>query len=158
MATVGNVLQSLDALTLINAKAAFTHVGGLAIRLLNKTGAPSVKGMLVAEDATTDDAFHLTPLDAPDIIGAVYEAGVADGALCWVVVNGIAEVYFAGNTVHGQFARMIKTGEPVAAAGVAIAEALPTSPFATDKHFMEVGHIIQSITGPGLARIVMHFN
>jgi len=42
--------------------------------------------------------------------------------------------------------------------GNAIAGAFPTSPFATDKHFQELGHSMQSRTGAGLARVNLRFN
>ncbi|KKL90587.1 hypothetical protein LCGC14_1903210 [marine sediment metagenome] len=35
---------------------------------------------------------------------------------------------------------------------------IPTSQFATDKHFMEIGHILENTGGAGLARTVLHFN
>jgi len=42
--------------------------------------------------------------------------------------------------------------------GQAKSEAVPTSPFATDKHFSEIGHVLESRTGEGLAKVYLDFN
>jgi hypothetical protein len=140
-------------------KVRMTAEGGLAIRLTNKTGGASIKGYIAEADTTTDDAFTYTTDGVPDPIGIVYEAGIADGSECWVVVAGIADVYYGGAVTRGTFSRVpvAADGAPYAT-GMAIAEAVPTSPFATDKHFQEIGHPIESIGSAGLARTVLHFN
>lgn len=161
VATAQSDITTLQATSATKSdKIEFTPEGGLAVWLTNKTGAPTVKGYLVTayDDSAIDNAFELVSVDAPDIIGAIYDAGIADGQLCRVVVAGIADVYFAGDTTRGHFARMTVAADTGDAPGVAISETKPTSPFATDKHFMEVGHVLQSRTGAGLARILMHFN
>lgn len=132
--------------------------GGLLISLTNKSGANSIKGYLVKPSSTTDDAFTNCAVGDPDIIGIVYDNDIADGSSCRIVVSGIAEVYFLNAATHGNFARMCASGDAGAANGKAISEAVPTSPFATDKHFQEIGHIIQTTGGAGLARCVLHFN
>lgn len=141
-----------------NEKIKITSEGGLAIKLTNKTGAASVKGTLVDPHTTIDFAVVLVPAGLPDIIGVMYESGVPDGAECWVVVSGLADVMFIGDVTPGQFARMSIAADTGDAPGHAIAENLPTAPFATDKHFMEIGHCLQARTGAGLARVVLHFN
>lgn len=128
------------------------------IYLINKTGANSVKGTLAAAHDTIDDAYELVPIGDPDPLGVVVSDGVADGGLVKIQVTGIAEVFFVGNVTHGYFARMTTGADSGAAAGKAIAEAIPTSPFASDKHFQEIGHCLQSRTGAGLARVIIHFN
>ena len=141
-----------------NKKIRFTNEGGLAVRLTNKTGAVSVKGTLVDAHTTINNAFKLVPVNEPDCIGAVYDSGVADGSECWVVVSGIADVMFVGNTTAGHFARVTVTADTGDQAGYAISEAVPTSPFATDKHFQEIGHVLEARTGSGLAKVILHFN
>lgn len=143
---------------LLGTKARITVEGGLAVKLVNRTGSASVKGELVRPDDNYDDAVELVPIDAPDIIGVFYESDIADGASAWIVVAGIADVYYIGSTTRGQFARMCVAADTSAANGRAIAEARPTSPFATDKHFQEIGYVLQSRTGAGLARTAIHFN
>jgi len=76
----------------------FTTEGGLAIQLINKTGAASVRGTLVEADTTTDLAFKVNDADGHHPIGAVYEAGVADAALCWVVIYGKCQVLLKDTT------------------------------------------------------------
>lgn len=135
-----------------------TDLGGYAIKLINKTGANSVKGTLVSADTGVDDACRLTPLDGLDTIGIMWSDGVADGSAVWVVVSGIAQVKTGAAATRGQFVRQSVTTDTGAAAGIAITEAAPTTPFATDNHFREVGHCIQTTGAAGLARCVIHFN
>jgi len=147
-----------DARTEVGRKVAFTAEGGLAIKLTNRTGGASVKGYCVSASPTYNNAVRLTPVNNPDCIGVFYETGVADGSEAWVVVIGIADVYFFGSTTRGYFCRIGVTADTGEADGQAIAEAVPSSPLATDKHFQEIGHCIESRTGAGLAKCVLHFN
>lgn len=138
-----------------------TSDGGLAIKLTNKTGGTTTKGYLAHPYASQDNAFDYTPLDEPDIIGIVFgdDAGnqVGDGVECWVVVTGVAKVYCIAAVTRGYYVRMGVTADG-GAAGQGIAEAAPSSPFATDKHFQEVGHAIESTGGAGVVTTVLHFN
>lgn len=144
--------------TVANAKSAMNADGGLMIKMTNKTGANSVKGNVVRVNSAVDNSFVLAVDTAPDPIGIVYESGIADGAECWVVVSGIAEVYFIGSTTRGHLARTFIASEAGYVAGQALSEAVPSSPFASDKHFCEIGHVISARTGAGLAKVVLHFN
>lgn len=135
-----------------------TPDGGLAIRVINKTGAASFKGALITPISTTDMGVGLAQIDGANCTGIVYEDGIADGEYMTVVILGIAYVFFVGDSVRGHLARICATGDSGAANGKAISEVFPTSPFATDKHFQEVGHVIEARTGAGLARCMVHFN
>lgn len=157
MSTKEQILRSDDAIIEINSKVMFTPEGGLAVKLTNKTGGNSIKGYIAHTSPGTDDAFQLAPDDTPDPIGVIYEAGIADGAECWIVIQGIVEVYFEAATTRGEFAR-VQVNTDGGTVGVAVSEAMPTSPFATDKHFQEVAHILESIGGAGLARCIIHLN
>jgi len=42
--------------------------------------------------------------------------------------------------------------------GNAVAEAVPGSPAATDKHFQEAGHVLETVAADNLAKCVLHFN
>lgn len=132
----------------------FTPEGGIAILLVNKTGVASVKGTVVSASTTTDYAFKIQT-DEYDSIGVVYDAGIADGQLCRVVVSGIADVLLKDTTAatHGQWLAAADTD------GRALAAAVPAPP-ATDTHFKEIGHVLQSVNaGVGvLCRAVLHFN
>lgn len=141
------------------AKFKITAEGGYAVKLTNKTGAVSVKGYVVCLSSTLNNAVQKTVVDQPDAIGVVYESGVADGYEMWVVVSGIADVYFIGSTTRKYLARTFITADGASyVSGQAIAEAVPSLPFATDKHFCEIGHILESRTGAGLAKCILHFN
>ena len=135
----------------------FTPEGGLAIRVINKTGGASIKGYIVEPSDTTDFGAKYTDNSDPDPIGVVYEAGIADGEEMLVVIAGIADVYYGVAVTRATFSRVPVAADSLAS-GQAMNEALPTSPFATDKHFLEIGHPIQSTVGAGLARTVLHFN
>lgn len=136
----------------------FTPEGGIAVRLTNKTGAPSVKGTIVSTSATTDNAFKIEN-DEYDGIGAVYEAGIADGSLCFVVVSGICEVLLKDTTAstRGNWVYADPTdGRANATLAAPPGGGIPEH----DAHFKEIGHCLESkLAGVNvLAKIIMHFN
>jgi hypothetical protein len=137
-----------------------TPEGGLAVGFINKTGAVSVRGMTVDIYRATaiDGAVGYTTQGVPDCIGAIYDAGVVDGGLMRVVVAGIAQVMFVNAATRGHLARTFVAADGNYEAGKALSEAVPTAPFATDRHFSEIGHLLESTSVPGLARVVLHFN
>lgn len=144
---------------LANDKVMLTPTGGIAIKLTNKTGSPSVKGEMVHSNSGANNSIVKSVKDVPDPIGVFYESGVADSAEAWVVVSGIADVYFVGNTTRGHLARGFLTADGGSyVTGQALSEAVPSSPFSDDKHFYEIGHVIESRTGAGLAKVILHFN
>jgi hypothetical protein len=166
MATLGNVTQSDGVgkvMILVKDKLAFTPDGGLAMKLINKTGGNSVKGTVGAPYSASaiNNAFTLIPNNEPDPIGIIYGDddgnSVADGVACWVVFQGKAKVYFENASVRGNFAR-VQVDADGGTIGYAIHEAFPTAPFATDKHFLEIGHVLESTGGAGLADCSIHFN
>jgi hypothetical protein len=142
----------------VSEKGAMNADGGFMIKLTNKTGGVSAKGEVVHASSANDNSVIKVTDGVPDAIGVFYESGIADGAEAWVVVSGIADIYFIGSVTRGQFARTFIAGEAGYVIGQALGEAVPTSPFATDKHFCEIGHILASRTGAGLAKCVLHFN
>lgn len=153
--------ETSNASFTIGTKSKITDDGGFAIRLINKTGGASVKGEVVQvyDASAINNAVTKAVINEPDAIGVFLDSGVADGAEAWIVVSGIADVYFIGNTTRGHLARVFIASEAgVYVTGQAISEAFPTSPFATDKHFCEIGHVLESRTGAGLAKCVLHFN
>jgi hypothetical protein len=150
------VLQPDDLTT---AKIAFTDQGGIAIKLTNKTGAATVKGSVVTA-GTADNGVILVPVNIPNPIGVFYEDDVAADAEAWVVIAGIADVLFSGATTRGHLARTSLNVDTTAqkVAGKALSEAVPTSPFSDDKHFCEIGHVLETKAEAGLAKVVLHFN
>lgn len=130
----------------------FTSEGGLAIKLLNKTGAPSVKGTVVSASTGTDEAF-MAQADEVSAIGVVYDNGVADAALCWVVIRGIAQVLLKDTTAatKGYFVYCSATD------GRAETKAAPAD---DAEHFKQVGSCIEDKTqGTSvLTKCVLSFN
>lgn len=141
-----------------DTKVRLTKEGGVGILMTNKTGAASVKGSVVSLHSGFVNAVKLVEVDTPDPMGVIYEDGVADGEEVIVVFSGITKVLFVGSTTIGHFARNCMSTDSGATAGQAIDEAYPSAPFATDKHFMEIGHICESRVGAGLANVILHFN
>lgn len=139
-----------------NDKVRLTPEGGVAICLLNKTGGPSVKGSLVelCEEVTDpDDAVQLTEANSTDPIGVMYEAGVADGDPCWVVVSGRAQVLLQ-DRVDGQRGYWLGTGGAPGRANCV------ETPGLLLQHMQEIGHCSQSIAGGTNVLVygILHFN
>jgi len=153
-----NQILAINGSLEVNQKTKMTLLGGFAIKLTNKTGANSIAGYCVTADDSTNDAVKLVPINVPSCIGVFLDSGVADGSEAWVVISGIADVYYWGTTVRGYLARTGLTADTGEVAGQATAEVVPTSPFSVDKHFCEIGQCIETRTGAGLARTVLHFN
>lgn len=151
-ATLENILDWINAQN-TNENGKITAEGGVAIRVLNKTGAASVKGTVVIASTATANAVAIAPIDADMPIGVMYDNGIADGQLCWVVVSGIAEVLFK-NTVAPILGGIVFCSST--AGRVDIANAIPVQ--AT--HYREVGHCFEAKSGGTnvLAKCVLHFN
>ena len=136
-------------------KIGFTPDGGLAIRIVNGTGAPSIRGTVVAASPSADNKVHLQD-DEFDSVGVVYESGVADGDEMWVVVSGMAYI-------------MLKDGEACTREFLAIASAttgrfeaiaVPSVSPVVAEHFKEIGHTLESVAGGTsvLVKCIIHFN
>lgn len=146
-------------MTLLGLSATVKHTaeGGIAVRLVNATGAASVKGSIVSAGTGTDGTF-LLQAEEFDAMGVVYESGVANGQPCWVVVCGIAEVLLKDGTAatRGSWTKAADTD------GRAEVTTPPVGvgALATSEHFREVGHCIQSAPAGVnvLAKVVLHFN
>lgn len=152
-----------SAMAMTDARTMMNEEGGYMVRVYNRTGAASVKGTLVSASDAYNYSVRLTPVGGLDSVGVVYEDGIADGSYVWVVTGGRAQVRFGNATTLGYFARMsISTDSGYPAAGFAFCEAAPSTPFATDNHFREVGHVNEQISAPGtsgaLAWCFVHFN
>lgn len=151
-------------LFVISDYAAITSLGGYAIKMKNRTGSETVKGQVVRISASETRAFNICGLGTGlgditmDPIGVVYESGIANESYAWIVHNGAAEVLFCNTPSLRNFVRVANYSDSGAVAGYAWAEAAPVNPAATDKHFQEIGHCMQSRTTPGLALCILHQN
>ncbi len=144
----------------VKEKAGISPIGGIMIKLTNKTGSNSVAGQLVHADTSANDAVKLTIADGEECIGVFLDAGVSDGSEAWVVISGIADVAMEDNTTATR-GNWVRTS--ITEAGYADAtNAFPPSP-AAFTHFNEIGNCIETVTATGigthvLARCVLHFN
>jgi len=140
-----------------STRAKITPDGGLAVRYINGTGGASIKGSTVHLSAPW--TVELTQIGVPDCIGVVLDSGVPNGAWMWVVVSGIADVLFLNQATASYLVRTFITTDASKQVGKGWSENVPTAPFATDKHFCEIGHIIESNSGPNqLAKCNLHYN
>lgn len=137
-------------------KVRITPEGGMAIQYTNQTGEVSVKGTCVR--ITNNMTIGKTVQNQPDCMGVIYNSGAPIGGKVWVVISGVAEVLFIGNTTAGHLARTFVTADGGFVAGRALSEAVPTPPFASDKHFCEIGHVAETRVGAGLAKVNLHMN
>jgi len=135
-----------------------TELGGFAVSLINATGAPTVKGYLAAASPSVDKAVELCQIDIPECFGVFLHSGVEVGARAWVVMAGLAEVYYSGAVNRDWLAASPLSTDSVPVTGQANAIPFPSPPFSTDKHFAEIGHVLQSIGSAGLAVTLLHFN
>jgi hypothetical protein len=137
----------------------FTTEGGLALRVINDSGV-SVKGHIMC--ASEGNNFAVTRCVEGDLdpLGIALQDGVAQGQEMYIVISGKADVMFNANgATRGDLARMsvsADTGNTDVA--VAQSEAAPSNPSATDKHFQEIGHCLETRAGAGLAKCILHFN
>ena len=141
------------------AEAAVTPLGGICIRLLNKTGVASVLGTVVQADTINDNAFKICEADGVQPIAIVYQAGVADGSLCWIVVYGVAQVLLKDATLStkGNWVYVSDVaGRADASLLVPPGGGIPE----LDIHMGEIGHCIESkgANTDVLAKIIVHFN
>ena len=126
-------------LILTGPKTAVSPIGGLLTRLINKTGANSVKGTVVELDDGVDFAFDIAPVDAIDAFGIVYEDGIADGDECWVVTYGAADILIEDGTASTRD-NFVKVGDTTP--GRALMDT--ATPASQAIHFRELGHCMES--------------
>jgi len=154
---MGTLNVTLDYLIQQLSDTMVTPLGGIAIKIINKTGAASIKGTLLGASETTTGSVEILA-EAHDCIGIMYSDGVADGEEVWMVISGIAEVllkdgqagilgYWTFSSTTNGRAEMLE-----APAGGTIGE--------LESHFNEIGHSIQAIADGTdvLCKIVLHFN
>ena len=133
------------------SKIKFTGIGGLAVLMTNKSGT-TVAGQLVEvySASAIDDAFKTAVGSSDAVFGIVLVAGIADGNEAWVVTSGIADVLMdGGGSARGD--RLISSATAGSADVWNVGGAVAT-------HFLEIGHCVETRTGAGLARAVLHFN
>ena len=161
MAASGGYIQVLPYFAMFGDVASapnggITVEGGVYVWMINKSGAPSVKGSIAAADTGVNYAFKLTAADAYDAIGAVYDSGIADATWCRVVIGGIADVLLQDSTASTR-AYWVRTSTTAAGRADATNAAPPGLVL---QHFAEIGHCLESKNAGTdvLARCLLHFN
>ena len=136
-----------------------TPLGGIAIQIINKTGVASVKGTVVSYSAADDNSFVLSAINEDQSIGVVYEAGVDDGSLCWVIILGIAEVLLE-DTTAGTHGNWVFASGTVGRADATLAAPPAGGVALLDQHMQEIGHCLQTVVGGTdvLCKIKTQFN
>lgn len=128
---------------------------GLAVRLINGTGQPSVLGSVVAISPAADNCFILQTNEF-DAIGVVAESGRATGQVTWVIISGVAKVLFKNGVapVRGNVALSADTD------GRATYIAVPSANPIQAEHFKEIGHVMESKQAGTniIANVLIHFN
>ncbi len=129
-----------------------TPDGGYAIRLINKTGSPSVKGTIVVASLNTNNAFEKAPASSELAIGVVYEDNISDGSPCYVVVSGIASVLVKNDNTPTR-------GYWAGASDVAGRAYFNNGNPGTTQHDREIGHCLESKSSGTnvLVKCVIHF-
>lgn len=137
---------------MIYESISFTPEGGLAIRLINKTGSTTVRGEVV-KAGSAFNGFIQAPANEDMPIGVVYDDGVAADAPCRIVVAGRAQVLMKDSTATTVGYVLYVS----ATAGRADVSA--TVPSATT-HWRELGHCLESAASGTnkLCWAVLHFN
>jgi len=163
---IGNILNFLKRKQIIGNGSYLKQVrttveGGLAVRMINGTGAASVKGTVVGLSITTDFACRIEPAGSNDPIGVIYEDGVANGQLVWVVYLGLVDILLEDSTAcaAGNWVGMSSTQAGRVDATSPTPPASGTFP-EVQLHFTELGHCFETkIAGTNvLARFNIHFN
>ena len=110
---------------------------------------------MVCASTGTADAFEKSGTDDSDVIGAVYDAGVADGDWCRVVVGGRAQVLLK-DTTASTLGYWVKTSDTAGRADATTS----VPPGHVAGHWQEIGHALETVSGGTdvLAWVMLHFN
>lgn len=132
--------------------------GGFAVHMVNKTGAPSVKGSAVTAGEAVQNSFVLESSQFATI-GYVYESGIADGAECLVVKAGKAKALLKDGTAATR-GYLIRPSSDTPGRVEAVVPSGGIGAQATADHFKEAGHCLENQdAGVGvLALVSLHLN
>ena len=132
---------------------------GMQLKLVNKTGASSVKGTIVEASTTTASAFSVVGAGGVDTIAIVYEAGIADGSSAWCWMPGsLCQVLLQDSTAATR-GYWVKVSDTVAGRADATNAAPPGGTIAAlEDHFSEVGQSAESKTAGTNVLCLLHFH
>jgi hypothetical protein len=139
-------------------EAIFTPDGGLAVWFQNRTGAPSVRGMLVTL-GTAPSSVIACPYTIPKAMGVIYSSGVPESQFVRVVISGVAYCLF-DNSATPTVGYWVGLSDSVDGRAQARSTLPDNSGAGIDLHNKEIGHCVDSVPGGSdvLARVVLHFN
>lgn len=140
----------MNDLNLFNNAIKITEIGGIAVKLTNKSGVPSVQGEVVHVDSTTDEAISLETAGDDDPFGVFLDNGIADGEEAWIVIFGKALVKADANG----FSRADRIVMSVTTDGRVVGNNAPS----VAAHFTEVGHALEDAAANALGKCILHFN
>ena len=136
--------------------------GNIAVRLINKTGAASIKGTLVESAVgipALEYSFGITGADDYQPIGVVIESGIADGEWCWVAIAGLVDVMLKDSTASTA-GYWVYTADAAGRADATLASPPGGGIPELETHMREIGHCRETKTAGTsvLCKIIMHFN
>jgi len=127
---------------------------GYSIRLT--AGGNLVKGNVLRASKTSDNSVIKAGVtdgengrDMP--VGIALHAATS-GSKVLLIIAGVADILSEGNVARGDF---LSTSDTIS--GAAKAAAVPEVP-STAEHWREIGHALESRTGAGLFKGIVHFN
>lgn len=128
----------------------FSHIGGLLIQVINKTGATSIYGTVVDAATGSDNAVSLSPASGNTPIGIMYSSSISNLATCWIAVAGKADILLATGITAS-------AGDWLGVSTVPGYASASNSPPADTRHDYEIGHCIKAASAGGLTRGIIHF-
>ena len=136
----------------------YTADGGIAKQYIYKGASASVKGEVVHPSLTTENAVTIETSEF-DSVGVVYESGIEDGNLVWVVFSGSAYVLLEDTTATA-YGNWVYASAVDGRANGSLAQPAGGTISALTDHFKEIGHSLDTQVGGTdvLAKIHIHFN
>lgn len=147
-----------NAARLTALESYYNENGGFMVPLINKTGSATVKGTLVGTSDSTPLAFYVNDSQY-DVIGAVYDNGIADGQAARIVIHGPGQVLLKDSTA-ALLEAWVYASSTLGRANATLLQP-PGGGFPNaSEHFKEIGHGLEAVTAGTnkLAWIHLHFN
>lgn len=130
---------------------------GMVLRVTNRTGGSSIKGMIVSPSQTADREFTAQSNEF-DSVGVVAASGVPEGGQMWVwAIGAICQVLIKDGTSVARGNLLIAADDDGRGLGITNpGVGLP----AAETHFKECGHVLESKDAGTnvLALCMIHFN
>lgn len=102
--TTNLIFNGTDLIVTGNTKTdgcLITDRGAMCIKMINKTGSPTLKGRLVTYNTSFDNSFTYYPFGNAVVdpyIGVTLEDSVVDGEYTYIVIYGECDIYLSSNS------------------------------------------------------------